>query len=55
MVQPASFTLTAQEEKESLLPEKTVPYIMPPERSLEIETPWDLFLAEQILLSKKKC
>jgi CMP-N,N'-diacetyllegionaminic acid synthase len=36
-----------QTEK-TFTPEKTIPYIMPPERSLDIDTPWDFFLAEQI-------
>lgn len=35
-------------------PEKTVPYIMPPERSLDIDTHWDFVLAEQIMLVKMK-
>jgi len=33
----------------TLVPEKAVPYHMPPERSLDIDTSWDFFLAEQLL------
>jgi CMP-N,N'-diacetyllegionaminic acid synthase len=42
-----------QQEK-TFNPKKTVPYIMPPEHSLDIDTPWDLFLAEQIIQGKMK-
>jgi len=33
--------------------EKTYAYIMPPERSLDIDTPWDLYLADLILRDRK--
>jgi CMP-N-acetylneuraminic acid synthetase len=38
-------------EKKTLLPSGTYAYIMPEERSLDIDTPWDLHLAELILSS----
>jgi CMP-N-acetylneuraminic acid synthetase len=41
-------------KEKTFTPEKTVPYIMPPERSLDIDTPWDFFLAEQIIQGKMK-
>lgn len=42
-------------EKKTFIPEnKTVPYIMPLDRSLDIDTPWDLYLAELILHEKQK-
>lgn len=40
--------------EKTFTPEKTIPYIMPPERSLDIDTPWDFFLAEQAMLEKMK-
>jgi CMP-N,N'-diacetyllegionaminic acid synthase len=39
-------------KEKTFTPKKTVPYIMPPERSLDIDTPWDFFLAEQIMQGK---
>jgi len=39
-------------KEKTFTPEKTVPYIMPTERSLDIDTPWDFFLAEQIMKIK---
>ena len=36
-------------EINSLHPEKTYPYIMPAERSLDIDTPWDLYISNLIL------
>jgi len=33
-------------EEGTLHPENTVPYIMPPERSLQIDEPWDFYLAD---------
>ncbi len=39
-------------KEKTFTPEKTVPYIMPRERSLDIDTPWDFFLAEQIMQRK---
>ena len=36
-------------EKQTIETEHTYAYVMPPERSLEIDTPWDLYLADLIL------
>jgi CMP-N,N'-diacetyllegionaminic acid synthase len=36
-------------EEHTFLPKATLPYIMSPERSLDIDTPWDWHLAELIL------
>lgn len=33
----------------TLMPEGTYAYIMPPERSLDIDAPWDLYLADLVL------
>ena len=33
----------------TFLPPGTIPYIMPPERSLDIDSPWDFYLADLIL------
>jgi len=42
-------------EEQTFIPEnKTHPYIMPPERSIDIDTPWDLHLAELILKDQKE-
>jgi CMP-N-acetylneuraminic acid synthetase len=41
-------------KEKTLIPEKTMPYTMPLERSLDIDTPWDFFLAEQIMQGKMK-
>jgi len=42
-------------EENTFLPEnKTYAYLMPPERSVDIDTPWDLYLAELILRDKQK-
>jgi CMP-N-acetylneuraminic acid synthetase len=35
--------------KQTLYPEKTFPYLMPAARSLDIDTPWDFYMAELIL------
>ena len=41
-------------EKKTFIPEnQTFPYIMPINRSLDIDNPWDLYLAELILRDKK--
>jgi len=41
-------------EEKTFLPEnKTYGYIMPPERSIDIDTPWDLRLAELIITDQK--
>ncbi|MCJ7443549.1 MAG: acylneuraminate cytidylyltransferase family protein [Methanotrichaceae archaeon] len=36
-------------KQETLYPARTYAYIMPPERSLDIDTKWDLFLADLIM------
>ena len=36
----------------TFLPRSTYAYIMPPERSLDIDTPWDFYLAELLLRDK---
>jgi N-acylneuraminate cytidylyltransferase/CMP-N,N'-diacetyllegionaminic acid synthase len=36
-------------KKRAWFTEKTYPYVMPQERSLDIDTPWDLYLADLIL------
>ncbi|MDY6876676.1 MAG: acylneuraminate cytidylyltransferase family protein [Chloroflexota bacterium] len=33
---------------------RTYPYIMPPEHSLDVDTPWDLYLADLILKDRMK-
>ena len=41
-------------EEQMFIPEnKTHPYIMPPERSIDIDTPWDLYVADLILKDPK--
>ena len=35
-------------EQETLCPESTYAYVMPAERSFDIDTPWDLYVAELI-------
>ncbi len=41
-------------EEQIFIPKnKTYPYIMPPEHSIDIDTPWDLYLAELILKKQK--
>ena len=36
----------------SFAPEGALGYVMPPERSIDIDTPWDLHVAELILQSR---
>lgn len=36
----------------TFVPPGAVPYIMPPERSLDIDTPWDFYLADLILRNR---
>lgn len=36
----------------TFLPPGTIAYIMPPERSLDIDTPWDFYVADLVLRSK---
>jgi len=36
-------------KRQTFYTERTYAYVMPPERSLDIDTPWDLYLAELIL------
>ena len=38
--------------KRMLMPTRTFPYIMPPERSMQIDDPWDLYLVDMILRDK---
>ena len=38
----------------TLQPENTLPYVMPLERSLDIDEPWDIYLADLILSDIKK-
>lgn len=38
--------------KKSLYGDKTYAYIMPPERSIDIDTPWDMYLARLIMKDK---
>ena len=40
--------------QKTLYTEKTYAYIMPQERSLDIDTPWDLYLADLILKDRMK-
>jgi N-acylneuraminate cytidylyltransferase/CMP-N,N'-diacetyllegionaminic acid synthase len=37
----------------TFLPPGTHPYIMPPERSLDVDSPWDFYLAELILRNRQ--
>lgn len=39
-------------EEQTFLPKDALPYFMPPERSLDLDTPWDWHLAELILKDK---
>jgi len=39
-------------DEQTLYPANTLAYIMPPERSLDVDTPWDLHLADLILRDK---
>lgn len=41
-------------ERQTWYTEHTYAYIMPPERSLDIDTPWDLYLADLILRDRVK-
>ncbi|NEO12185.1 MULTISPECIES: acylneuraminate cytidylyltransferase family protein [unclassified Moorena] len=41
-------------EKQTLETDRTYAYVMTPERSLEIDTPWDLYLANLILSDRTK-
>ena len=41
-------TAVLREEK-TLSPSRTLAYVMPPERSLDIDTPWDFHLADLVL------
>lgn len=40
------------QKQRTFYPDCTFPYIMPVERSLDIDTPWDLYLADLILRDK---
>jgi len=39
-------------EEETLYPDRTYAYVMPPERSLDIDESWDLYLADLILVDR---
>ena len=44
--------LAAREQlakRESFYGERTYAYVMPPERSIDVDTPWDLYLCDLIL------
>jgi CMP-N-acetylneuraminic acid synthetase len=41
-------------ERETFYTESTYAYVMPPERSLDIDTPWDLHVADLILKDRIK-
>lgn len=41
-------------EKRTFYTDRTYAYVMPPERSLNIDTPWDLYLADLILKDRNK-
>lgn len=41
-------------EKETWYTDRTYAYIMPAERSLDIDTPWDLYLADLILRDRER-
>lgn len=41
-------------QRESWYTDKTFAYVMPPERSLDVDTPWDLYLADLILRDKHR-
>ena len=38
--------------EETFLPRQTYPYVMPQERSMDIDTPWDWFLVELVLRAR---
>lgn len=38
----------------TFFPARTYPYVMPAERSMQIDTPWDLFLMELIIAAKSR-
>lgn len=37
----------------TVYPQRTLAYVMPPERSIDIDTPWDLYLLRLILANKQ--
>ena len=41
-------------ERQTFYTERTYAYVMPPERSLDLDTPWDLYLADLILEDRRK-
>ena len=41
-------------EEHTFYTERTYAYVMPPERSLDIDTPWDMYLAELILKDRSE-
>jgi len=42
-------------EQETFYTERTLPYLMPPERSLDIDSRWDFYLAELVLNDERGC
>jgi CMP-N,N'-diacetyllegionaminic acid synthase len=42
-------------ERRTLFPENTYAYVMPQDRSLDVDTLWDLHLADLILKAKQNC
>lgn len=42
-------------QNQSLYADQTLAYIMPAERSLDIDTPWELYLADLVLKDKIEC
>jgi CMP-N-acetylneuraminic acid synthetase len=40
-------------QDQTFLPTGTIPYVMPKERSLDIDTPWDFYIADLVLRNKK--
>jgi CMP-N-acetylneuraminic acid synthetase len=40
-------------KNKTFLPKGTLPYIMPEERSLDIDTPWDFYVAELVLRNQR--
>ena len=40
--------------QQTFFPKKTYPWVMPPQRSLDVDTPWDFELVDLIFKNKKK-
>jgi len=41
-------------QENTLNPENSYPYVMPPERSLDIDSPWDLYISDLIISNQNK-